>query len=62
MTVIWERKREIISQDEMTTLNIYVNYKVSKTIKIINWYFKNIFMVIIIIIKFMQLIFRLGFI
>ena len=52
----------MISQDESTTLNIYVHYKVSKNIKIINWYCKSICMVIIPMVKFMQISFRQSFI
>ena len=52
----------MISQDESTTLNIYVHYKVSNNIKIINWYCKSICMVIIPMVKFMQISFILRFI
>ena len=45
----------MISQDDITTLNIYVNYKVSKTIKINNWYCKHIFVVIVLMVEFMQI-------
>ena len=52
----------MISQDEITTIYIYAHYKVSKNIKIINWYCENTFIFVIIMVKFMQISFRQRFI
>ena len=52
----------MISQYEMNTLDIYVYYKVSKNIKIVNWYCKHMFKVVIIMVKFMQISCILRFI
>ena len=62
LTVIWGRKGEMMSQDDITTLNIYVHYKLSETIKIINWYCKHIFIIIILMVEFMHISFIQRFI